>query len=196
MEEEEIIELDCTQRMATQDKAADEDELKPNVDPVLEEWKTYCHDWKASFRESWRKKRGIIKVKDFTIWSFTKTFAIGVVLSALHFYDFIVDNQLGWEYIFGTEDVRKTENVAFIPQECTLLGNSSRRITLNQSDPDMLFDNTSATITYTCGKPSNMFFGIITLLIPFLPGIQWYSSTKTHKHHFARIHKWNDTTIS
>ena len=50
MTEEEIIELDCIQRVATQDKAADEVELKPNLDPVLEEWKSYCHELAGAAR--------------------------------------------------------------------------------------------------------------------------------------------------
>ena len=183
--EEEIIELDCTQRVATEDKAADADELKPNLDHVVEEWKTYCRDWKASFQESWRTKKGVVKVKDFTIRTFTTTLITGIALSALHFYDFVVDNKLGWEYIFGTEQIHQTENVTAIPQECTLLGNSS-----NPYDLNTLFVNTSTatlSFTYSCGKPSNMFFGIITLLIPFLPGIQWYASVKTDKHHFGKF---------
>ena len=36
-------------------------------------------------------------------------------------------------------------------------------------------------------KPSNKFYGIITLLIPFLPGIQWYASVKTVNHPFGKF---------
>ena len=123
----EIIEIVSYQRGDTNDKQGKLNEDKLYLDNVVEEWKSYYTEW---------KKRGTLDVKDFGV----KTFLILLVLSAFHFYDFIVDNQLGWEFILGTKE-----------------------------------------------KPSNKFYGIITLLIPFLPGIQWYASVKTVNQPFGKF---------
>ena len=115
----------------TPDNKGPQKQERLDVDKVLEEWKN-C-GWKTAFQKAWREKRPT-SPDNFTV----TTFLIGIVLSAFHFYDFIVDNQLGWEYILGD-------------------------------------------------KPRGLFYGVITLLIPFLPGIRWYASVKTEKHHFARF---------
>ena len=97
------------------------------MDQVLEEWRN------CGWKKAWTYKRPCSLV-NFTV----TTFVINIIFSAFHFYDFIVDNQLGWEYILSN-------------------------------------------------KPRGLFYGVITLLIPFLPGIRWYASVKTEKHHFARF---------
>ena len=124
----EIIEIvSHQQRGDTNDKQGKPNEDKLYLDDVVKEWRSYYTEW---------QKRGTLDVKDFGV----KTFLILLVLSAFHFYDFIVDNQLGWEFILDTKE-----------------------------------------------KPSNMSYGIITLLIPFLPGIQWYASVKTVNHPFGKF---------
>ena len=93
------------------------------------------------------------------------------------FYDFIGDNLLGWEYLLGKEYIFQTEDITSVPEEdvCQLIGNVS------------LASATSLTYTFSCTTKPNMLFGIITLLIPFLPGIQWYATLQTKDYRFGKF---------
>ena len=115
-----------------------------------------------------------------------KTLFVGLVLSAFNCYDFVAENQLGWEYILGSEKIYHTNNITSVPDECLLLQNNSSSI----SDEYQHLQNTSSlhnVFTYSCGAKGNDLLGAITLAIPFLPGIQWYASVKTEKHQFGKF---------
>ena len=89
--------------------------------------------------------------KGFTL----RAFLTGLIFSLIPaLYDYVVDNLLGWEYFTGRNMTYHTDNLAFIPEPCFLQKNN----------------------TYVCIHPPNRIYGYLTLLIPFLPGIQWYSS--------------------
>ena len=136
------------------------------IEGVVEEWTAH-----------WKTHR-----KAFTY----KTFLFGLLLAALNCYDFVAENQLGWEYILGSEEIYQTGNITSVPDECQLLENNSTFI----SDEHQHLQNTSSSrdvFTYSCGAKGNVILGAITLAIPFLPGIQWYASVKTEKHQFGKF---------
>ena len=102
-----------------------------------------------------------------------KPFFMALFFSVLPaFWDFISDNLLGWEYLLGSNYIYQTKEATSTPDKalCQLLGNAS-----------------STTLTYSCTTEPNLLFGIVTLLIPFLPGIQWYATLKTNKHLFGKF---------
>ena len=107
--------------------------------------------------------------KDFKFKPFFMTILFSVLPA---FWDFISDNLLGWEYLLGRNYIYQTKDATSNPDEalCELLGNTS-----------------STTLTFSCTTEPNLLFGIITLLIPFLPGIQWYATLKTKKHLFGKF---------
>ena len=135
------------------------------IEEVVEEWSAH-----------WKTHR-----KAFTY----KTFLFGLLLTALNCYDFASENQLGWEYILGSEEIYQTDNITSVPDECQLLENNSTFL----SDEHQHLQNTSSShnLTYSCGAKGNLLLGVITLAIPFLPGIQWYASVNTEKHHFGKF---------
>ena len=135
------------------------------IEGVVEEWTAH-----------WKTHR-----KAFTY----KTFLFGLLLTALNCYDFASENQLGWEYILGSEEIYQTDNITSVPDECQLLENNSTFL----SDEHQHLQNTSSShnLTYSCGAKGNLLLGVITLAIPFLPGIQWYASVNTEKHHFGKF---------
>ena len=136
------------------------------IEEVVEEWSAH-----------WKTHRNA-----FTY----KTFLFGLLLTALNCYDFVAENQLGWEYILGSEEIYQTDNITSVPDECQLLENNSTFI----SDEHQHLQNTSSShdvFTYSCGAKGNVILGAITLAIPFLPGIQWYASVKTEKHQFGKF---------
>ena len=75
------------------------------IEGVVEEWSAH-----------WKTHR-----KVFTY----KTFLFGLLLTALNCYDFASENQLGWEYILGSEEIYQTDNITSVPDECQLLENNS-----------------------------------------------------------------------
>ena len=101
-----------------------------------------------------------------------KTFFIGLSSSALpSTWDFAGDTLLGFEYLNdnGTEKIYQTDNITNIPYHCDLLSNS-----------------TSDYIEYQCVETQKI-YGILTLIIIFLPGIHWYSVVETKKHKLAKF---------
>ena len=101
-----------------------------------------------------------------------KTFFIGLSSSALpSTWDFFGDTLLGVEYLNdnGTEIIYHTDNITNIPYHCDLLSNS-----------------TSDYIEYKCVETQKI-YGILTLIITFLPGIHWYSVVKTKKHKLEKF---------
>ena len=109
-----------------------------------------------------------------------KAFFTGLIFSVLPaFFDSIVDNLLGWEYIVGSEQFFLTGNSTSIPGECQTIENLNFTSIL---DEYQLHEN-STIFAYTCRTQANVLFGIITIAIPFLPGIQWYASLKTERSH-------------
>ena len=99
------------------------------------------------------------------------------VLPAL--YDFVTENLLGFEYIYGSEQLFMTDNVSTIPAACQIIPSSENFTT--SFDEHSLHKNGTTFTVYTCRTESNLLLGIITIAIPFLPGIQWYASLKTTK---------------
>ena len=102
----------------------------------------------------------VIEWKGFTL----RAFLTGLIFSLIPaLYDFVVDNLLGWEYFSGRKTTYHTDNLTFIPETC------------------FLQQNNTSNLTYDCIHPPNLLYGYLTLLIPFLPGIQWYSSLQVEK---------------
>ena len=151
-------------------KSADREDAKNageyQIEGVVKEWRAH-----------WTTHKNVFSYK---------TFFVGLVLSALNCYDFVAENQLGWEYILGSEKIYHTDNITSVPDECKLLQNNSTFI----SDAYQHLQNTSSShnvFTYSCRTEGNVLLGAITLAIPFLPGIQWYASVKTKKHQFGKF---------
>ena len=91
-----------------------------------------------------------------------KTFFVGLVLSALNCFDFVAENQLGWEYILGSEKIYHKDNISSAPDECQLLKNNSSFI----SDEYHYLQHISSShnvFTYSCGAKGNVLLGAITL---------------------------------
>ena len=111
-----------------------------------------------------------------------KEFFTGLFFSVLPaFYDIITKNLLGWEYIHGSEQSFITDDVSTIPRDCQIVMSSSNFTTLLNQHRFHENLTTLKGYTYTCGTEPNPFLGIITIAIPFLPGIQWYAFLKTTK---------------
>ena len=111
-----------------------------------------------------------------------KEFFTGLFFSVLPaFYDFATENLLGWEYIHGSEQTFITDDVSTIPRDCQIVMSSSNFTTLLNQHRFHENLTTLKGYTYTCGTEPNPFLGIITIAIPFLPGIQWYAFLKTTK---------------
>ena len=106
--------------------------------------------------------------KDFQFKPFFMTLLFSVLPA---FWDFISDNLLGWEYLLGSNYIYQTKDPTSIPDKASC----------------QLLDDSSTTLTYSCTIEPNLLFGIITLLIPFLPGIQWYATLKTNEHLFGKF---------
>ena len=111
-----------------------------------------------------------------------KEFFTGLIFSVFPaFYDFVTENLLGWEYIYGSEHLFMTDNVSTIPADCQIIPSSENFTTF--LDEHRLHRNGTTFTGYTCRTEPNLLLGIITIIIPFLPGIQWYASLKTTKQH-------------
>ena len=107
----------------------------------------------------------VIEWRGFTLRAFLTGFLFSLIPAL---YDFVVDNLLGWEYFTGRNMTYHTDNLTFIPEAC------------------FLQQNNTSNFTYICRDPPNRIYGYLTLLIPFLPGIQWYSSLQVGK----KVHLW------
>ena len=101
-----------------------------------------------------------------------KLFFIGLFFSVIpSSWDLFGDILLGLEYLNdnGTEKIYQTDNITNIPYHCDLLSNS-----------------TSDDIEYKCIETQKI-YGILTLIITFLPGIHWYSVHITKKRELEKF---------
>ena len=102
----------------------------------------------------------MVRVPEF--WNIFSFFS---VLPSL--FDFTSDGLLAWEYIFGHNYYDETYDRKHVPPKCQLLASPNK---------------TSSSIVFFCEIEPRPILGVITLIIPFLPGIQWYTSVSTKKH--------------
>ena len=107
-------------------------------------------------------------IKEWSEFRSFGTFLVGLLFSVLpSLFDFTSDGLLAWEYIFGHNNHGETYDMKHIPPKCRVYESSNK---------------TSSSIFFYCEIEPRPILGVITLIIPFLPGIQWYASISTKKH--------------
>ena len=150
-------------------------------------------------------------MREWREFNSVSTFFVGLFISVLpSLYDLITESLLGWEYFFGSKYLDETEDMASIPKGCDNFANrTTTTLTYNYScetggsdifyqtheigsipEGCLIFENISATAleyVFSCNTEPKRLYGVTTLLIPFLPGIQWYSSLRTKKHKLGKF---------
>ena len=107
-------------------------------------------------------------IKEWSEFRSFGTFLVGLLFSVLpSLFDFTSDGLLAWEYIFGHNYYDETYDRKHVPPKCQLLASPNK---------------TSSSIVFFCEIEPRPILGVITLIIPFLPGIQWYTSINTKRH--------------
>ena len=110
-------------------------------------------------------------IKEWSEFRSFGTFLVGLFFSVLpSLFDFTSDGLLAWEYIFRHDYVDETYDMKHVPPTCLLLEETSNK--------------TSSSIFFHCEIEPRPILGVVTLIIPFLPGIQWYTSINTKQHKF------------
>ena len=140
-------------------------------------------------------------------WKDKENFSVNVFFLSLLFVslsisDFVLDSSLGIGWIFEeTQVIYQTDdpsNLSTIPNECKKycsffelkhgIDNEQCNTTVtsepiaNSSSEHRYYPENS----YGCWTTPNRVYGLLTLLITFLPGIQWYTSIKT-RHKLTRV---------
>ena len=131
-----------------------------------------------------------------------RVFFLSLIFASLSISDFVLDSSLGIGWIFEeTQVMYQTDdpsNLSTIPDEC------KKYCSFYELEYGQYNEQCNTTVTgeplansssehryypensYVCWTTPNRAYGLLTLLITFLPGIQWYTSIKT-RHKLTRV---------
>ena len=136
------------------DQEVGEEEEKDEIGEVLSEWKNHSE----------------FKVRKFYRWLFPS--------ALFSVYSLVAHTFLGVKYL-NTGFILQSDNFTTDNPSCR---NLTVEVLSNDSDwTDKRFYDESGHF-YTC-ETQNLVFGIATLSVQFLPGIQWYTTLKVNENH-------------
>jgi len=148
----------------SKDSESDEDLIliieEPTIETVLSEWKTSSK----------------FKVKKFNFWLFPSA------LSSV--FSLVSATILGLKYLHKEPlIILKSDNFTISTDNLQGCRNLTDEV---HNGKDWTDTRVYADNLFTC-ETQNLVFGIATLSIQFLPGIQWYTSLKVSEHHRHRL---------